>query len=88
LLKKANKLKLFCFSIKDIFKNRLQQHHALTEPLLEYYDKRNILITCSGRTSDEIYPQIETELTSRFNVMPRNNQIDASTKKSHLNVTT
>ncbi|CAG8568198.1 8264_t:CDS:2, partial [Racocetra fulgida] len=45
---------------------RLQKHRALTEPLLEYYTKRNILITFYGRTSDEIYPQIERELIKRF----------------------
>ncbi|CAI2164316.1 3845_t:CDS:2 [Funneliformis geosporum] len=50
----------------DTFKIRLQKHHELTEPLLEYYDKQSILITCNGRTSDEIYPQIESELISRY----------------------
>jgi hypothetical protein len=46
----------------------LQKYHSLTEPLLEYYEKQNILITFAGRTSDEIYPQIESELISRFKV--------------------
>ena len=46
----------------------MQKHHHLTEPLLEYYNKRNILITCAGRTSDEIYPQIESELITRFGI--------------------
>lgn len=50
----------------ETFKIRLQKHHELTDPLLEYYDKQNILITCTGRTSDEIYPQIESELISRY----------------------
>ncbi|CAG8563790.1 10759_t:CDS:2 [Paraglomus brasilianum] len=50
----------------EIFKVRLQKHMSLTEPLLEYYAKRNILVTCAGRTSDEIYPQIEAELICRF----------------------
>ncbi|GBB94332.1 hypothetical protein RclHR1_23350001 [Rhizophagus clarus] len=72
----------------DTFKVRLQQHHALTEPLLEYYDKQNILINCSGRTSDEIYPQIESELISRFNIIPHSNQVDSSTEKNLLNVST
>ncbi|KAF0382069.1 adenylate kinase [Gigaspora margarita] len=50
----------------ETFKIRLQKHRALTEPLLEYYAERNILITFHGRTSDEIYPQIERELLRRF----------------------
>src|SRR6185369_12472484 len=57
---------LFFLRYKEIFKVRLQKHMSLTEPLLEYYAKRNILITCAGRTSDEIYPQIEAELICRF----------------------
>ncbi|CAG8698183.1 uncharacterized protein OCT59_002492 [Rhizophagus irregularis] len=72
----------------DIFKIRLQKHHALTEPLLEYYNKRNILITCNGRTSDEIYPQIESELIARFNVISPNNQVKTSTEKNLLKVAT
>ncbi|CAG8450857.1 502_t:CDS:2 [Cetraspora pellucida] len=52
--------------IKETFKIRLQKHRALTELLLEYYAKRNILVTFCGRTSDEIYPQIERELLKRF----------------------
>ncbi|CAG8467477.1 1178_t:CDS:2 [Scutellospora calospora] len=52
----------------ETFKIRLQKHRSLTEPLLEYYTKSNILITCYGRTSDEIYPQIERELLKRFGV--------------------
>ncbi|CAG8686774.1 16110_t:CDS:2, partial [Dentiscutata heterogama] len=34
----------------ETFKIRLQKHRSLTEPLLEYYAKRNILITLHGRT--------------------------------------
>ncbi|CAG8672391.1 14957_t:CDS:10, partial [Dentiscutata erythropus] len=52
----------------ETFKIRLQKHRSLTEPLLEYYAKRNILITFHGRTSDEIYPQIERELLRRFGI--------------------
>ncbi|CAG8520421.1 3855_t:CDS:2 [Acaulospora colombiana] len=52
----------------EVFKIRLQKHRELTEPLLEYYSKRNILVTFVGSTSDEIYPQIESELLRRFGV--------------------
>ncbi|CAG8505194.1 10450_t:CDS:2 [Ambispora gerdemannii] len=50
----------------ETFKIRLQKHHTLVEPLLNYYSKHGILVTCAGRTSDEIYPQIESELIRRF----------------------
>ncbi|CAG8515327.1 8974_t:CDS:2 [Acaulospora morrowiae] len=52
----------------EIFKIRLQKHRELTEPLLEYYSKRNMLVTFTGSTSDEIYPKIEGELLRRFGV--------------------
>ncbi|CAH1760028.1 11302_t:CDS:2 [Entrophospora sp. SA101] len=52
----------------EVFKIRLQKYHELTEPLLEYYSKRNILTTCSGCTSDEIYPKIKYELINRFGI--------------------
>ncbi|RHZ78174.1 hypothetical protein Glove_167g50 [Diversispora epigaea] len=50
----------------ETFKIRLQKHQKLTEPLLEYYSKRNLLFTFKENTSDEIYPQIEKELLERF----------------------
>ncbi|KAG0331584.1 hypothetical protein BG004_001602 [Podila humilis] len=50
----------------ETFKIRLQKHHELTEPLLDYYKQRNILVSLSGNTSDEIYPQIRQLLQSRF----------------------
>ncbi|KAG0234163.1 hypothetical protein BGW41_001215 [Actinomortierella wolfii] len=50
----------------ETFKIRLQKHHELTEPLLDYYRQKQILITLSGNTSDEIYPQIHDLLQSRF----------------------
>ncbi|KAF9426532.1 hypothetical protein BGZ76_002724 [Entomortierella beljakovae] len=50
----------------DTFKTRLQNHHELTEPLLDYYRHREILVSLSGNTSDEIYPQIRELLQSRF----------------------
>ncbi|KAI1314597.1 hypothetical protein EDD11_001980, partial [Mortierella claussenii] len=50
----------------ETFKIRLQKHHELTEPLLDYYKQRNILVSLAGNTSDEIYPQIRELLQTRF----------------------
>ncbi|KAF9203452.1 hypothetical protein BGZ59_001631 [Podila verticillata] len=50
----------------ETFKIRLQKHHELTEPLLDYYKQRNILVSLAGNTSDEIYPQIRQLLQTRF----------------------
>ncbi|KAF9951291.1 hypothetical protein BGZ65_006051 [Modicella reniformis] len=50
----------------ETFKIRLQKHHELTEPLLDYYKQKNILISLAGNTSDEIYPQIRELLQARF----------------------
>ncbi|KAF9928437.1 hypothetical protein BGZ75_009216 [Mortierella antarctica] len=50
----------------ETFKIRLQKHHELTEPLLDYYKQKNVLVTLAGNTSDEIYPQIRELLQSRF----------------------
>ncbi|KAI7901533.1 adenylate kinase-domain-containing protein [Cokeromyces recurvatus] len=48
----------------EVFKVRLDQHHEMTKPLLDYY--KDILIHVKGNTSDEIYPQIENEILDRF----------------------
>jgi hypothetical protein len=81
----------FFFLIKETFKIRLQKYRALTEPLLEYYDKNNLLVTFAGRTSDEIYPQIESELIARFKINHQitskagsNNQDDVVVNKEKL----
>ncbi|GJJ77276.1 adenylate kinase [Entomortierella parvispora] len=50
----------------ETFKIRLQKHHELTEPLLDYYKQKNILVSLAGNTSDEIYPQIRDLLQQRF----------------------
>ncbi|KAK9764726.1 Adenylate kinase 2 [Basidiobolus ranarum] len=46
----------------DVFQSRLRKYREITEPLLEYYDRKGVLATMSGRTSDEIYPKISQEL--------------------------
>ncbi|KAG0042786.1 hypothetical protein BGZ83_012188 [Gryganskiella cystojenkinii] len=50
----------------ETFKIRLQKHHELTEPLLDYYKQKDILVSLAGNTSDEIYPQIRDLLQYRF----------------------
>ncbi|KAI9476158.1 MAG: adenylate kinase 2 [Benjaminiella poitrasii] len=52
----------------EVFKVRLDQHHAMAEPLLDYY--QDIVVHVKGNTSDEIYPQIERELIHRFGTLP------------------
>jgi len=54
------------FDLQETFKIRLQKHHELTEPLLDYYKQKNILVSVAGNTSDEIYPQIRNLLQLRF----------------------
>ncbi|KAI8325489.1 adenylate kinase [Martensiomyces pterosporus] len=50
----------------ESFKRRLEQYHALTMPLLEYYEARGILSSFAGSTSDIIFPQIQAHLDRRF----------------------
>ncbi|KAJ2724381.1 Adenylate kinase 2 [Coemansia sp. Benny D115] len=50
----------------ESFRRRLQQYHSLTEPLLEYYGKSDILASFAGETSDAIYPQLQAFLDERF----------------------
>jgi len=59
----------------EIFRRRLQQHHLLTEPLLEYYDNKGVLVEIAGHTSDEIYPQIQQILMEGFGLI-KNDMIE------------
>ncbi|KAI9009942.1 adenylate kinase-domain-containing protein [Phycomyces nitens] len=52
----------------DVFRVRMQQHKAMTMPLLDHYSP--IVATLRGNTSDEIYPQIEREIVNRLGVLP------------------
>lgn len=54
----------------EVFKVRLEQHHAMASPLLDHY--RNVVVNVRGNTSDEIYPQIESEIVNRLGVLPGN----------------
>jgi adenylate kinase len=49
-----------------VFKKRLDNYHELTTPLLEYYDKRGILHSIEGNTSDIIYPKLKKLLIDLF----------------------
>ncbi|KAG8928827.1 hypothetical protein FRC01_005303 [Tulasnella sp. 417] len=52
----------------EIFARRLKSFYAQTAPLLEYYQSTapSNLVTLSGKTSDEIWPQLESLVRSRF----------------------
>ncbi|RUP14182.1 adenylate kinase-domain-containing protein [Jimgerdemannia flammicorona] len=54
----------------DVFRVRLAKHKALTTPLLDHYDRRGILVSLRGSTSDEIYPKIQRELARKFGLVP------------------
>jgi adenylate kinase len=40
----------------------------MAEPLLEHY--HNVVVNVKGNTSDEIYPQIESQIVNRLGVLP------------------
>ncbi|KAI0244168.1 Adenylate kinase 2 [Massospora cicadina] len=50
----------------ETLKRRLDQFKELTTPLLDFYDKKGVLLTVSGPTSDIIYPQIHKEIFRRL----------------------
>ena len=51
---------------EDVYKQRLETYSHMTVPLTQYYTTQGILWSVSGRTSDEIWPQIEEEVIRRF----------------------
>ncbi|KAI0748155.1 ADK-domain-containing protein [Daedaleopsis nitida] len=56
----------------EIFARRLEQFYASTSPLLAYYEAKAAsdasmkLVSLAGRTSDEIWPQLESVIRSNF----------------------
>lgn len=50
----------------EVFKKRLLNYRQLTLPLLEYYDKRGIVHSIRGETSDIIYPKLKTFIIEKF----------------------
>lgn len=62
--------------LKEVFKRRLQQFYASTSPLLKYYSSPSALgstklVTLTGKTSDEIWPQLDSIISSEFRLKPR-----------------
>ena len=61
-----------CSLAQEIFARRLKQFYASTSPLLAYYstkaasDSSMKLATLAGRTSDEIWPQLEGVIRGHF----------------------
>ena len=53
-------------STQETFAKRLKTYDESTSPLLEYYDKTGLLWTVSGKSSDEITPQLDAEIFRRF----------------------
>jgi adenylate kinase len=50
----------------EVWKARLEQFERTSLPLLDYYDKRGLLWTVKGNTSDEISPKLFAEFERRF----------------------
>ncbi|KAI9064468.1 adenylate kinase [Trametes sanguinea] len=66
----------------EIFARRLEQFYASTSPLLAYYSARAAgsgsatrLVTLSGSTSDEIWPQLENVLRTHFPSVPERQDV-------------
>jgi len=51
-----------------VWKARLKQFEKTSMPLLEHYDKRGLLWTVNGNSSDEISPRLFKEFERRFAV--------------------
>ncbi|KAK5721128.1 Adenylate kinase 2 [Elasticomyces elasticus] len=52
----------------EVWERRLKQFGETSAPLLEHYDKQNVLWTVEGNSSDEITPKIFEEFGRRFGV--------------------
>jgi adenylate kinase len=50
----------------EVWKERLEQFEKASLPLLDYYDKKGLLWTVKGNTSDEISPKLFDEFERRF----------------------
>jgi adenylate kinase len=49
----------------DVIRNRLDQYHAKTEPLIEYYDQRSVLRRIQGEMSpDEVAEEVRRTLAT------------------------
>lgn len=50
----------------ETWKQRLKKFDETSQPLLEHYDRKSVLWTVKGNSSDEITPKLFQELDSRF----------------------
>ncbi|KAG8827464.1 hypothetical protein FRC19_002917 [Serendipita sp. 401] len=60
----------------DVFSRRLKAFYTSTAPLLQYYSSTEArattkLVTLTGATSDEIWPQLEQIISNEFRLRPR-----------------
>ena len=51
---------------EETWRQRLKKFDETSEPLLEHYEKRGLLWTVKGNSSNEISPQLYTEFENRF----------------------
>ena len=51
---------------EDVYRARLQRFKRDSEPLLEHYAKKGVLIEVEGMSSDEISPKLYEEFERRF----------------------
>lgn len=50
----------------ETVKKRLDIYEQFSKPLIEYYAKKNLLIEFEGRTSNEIWPKVQTFLEKKI----------------------
>lgn len=50
----------------DVYRERLRQFEKASEPLLEFYAKKGVLLEVEGLSSDEISPKLYKEFERRF----------------------
>lgn len=50
----------------EVWRERLKNFDEASQPLLEHYQKKDILWEVEGNTSDEITPKLFREFESRF----------------------
>ncbi|KAL8835959.1 MAG: hypothetical protein Q9170_003116 [Blastenia crenularia] len=51
---------------EETWKSRLRKFDETSQPLLEHYDRKGVLWTVKGNSSDEISPKLFQEFESRF----------------------
>ncbi|AOW07744.1 adenylate kinase-domain-containing protein [Yarrowia lipolytica] len=50
----------------EVFKKRLVAYKQETEPLFEFYEKRGVLVTLKGETSNIIWPKLEQLIKTEY----------------------